>query len=242
MLQRVPKLLVIAMSVIALSTFTGSAAAQEGEETLTAVCIQGFEEPIHVEYLTDAQIAEIEGLEQDPNESPVPQIVGFPDPATGSCATENGELMEYDPDLTTPICVPSGPRGETFVVQFVANRYLPSYENVILADPETGACPDGESTEPIGDDTMSEDEPTADETGEVGNDADDSTTDAGMTDDDTVVADHDASEVIGLPNTGSGIPAQQDHSRTLFIALAGGASLSICQDDAEESPLVHPQA
>lgn len=211
MLRYVPRWLVTAVSVVVLSTAGGEVAlAQEGEETLKAVCVQGFEDPIHVEYLTDAQIADIDGLEQDPSEPPVPQTVGYPDPATGSCATENGELMEYDPEITTPICVSAGPRGETLVVQFVANHYLTAYDNVILADPETGACPDQDVAETPSDDSVT----TGDEvTGQNGSDSDTDTTGASTTSGSETV------ETTALPKTGTGAVVTQTNRHLVEAGL-----------------------
>lgn len=146
-MYRVPGWLFIAVSVAALSSFAGvgAAHAQDSGESLTAVCVSSFESPIVVRYLTDEQITAIEALVDDGTDIPPPKIVGYPDPETGSCATENGELKAYDPEHTTPICVPSGPEGNgPLIVMFYSNHYLPSYaayNDVILADPETGVCP-----------------------------------------------------------------------------------------------------
>ena len=142
-MYRVPRSLFVAVWLTAVASFAGTGAVQAQE--LTAVCVSSFESPIHVEYLTDEQIAEIEALVEDPAEPPPPEIVGYPDPETGSCATENGELKDYDPDVYTPVCVPSGPEGAgPLIVQLAINHYLPAYDAVILADPVTGACPDQE--------------------------------------------------------------------------------------------------
>lgn len=193
-----------AMLALLLAMTTGPVAAQdgEGEPGLTSVCVQGFEEPIHVEYLTDEQITEIEQQVDDPSEPPGPEIVGYPDPETGSCATENGELKEYDPEVSTPICVPSGLQSEgPLVVQFVSNQYLPAYNDPILADPETGACPVQESA----------------------GDGDDSTDDG--TADDGAVADNDSAAVSELPDTGAGVAAQQQGLSGLAALLAVSASM-----------------
>lgn len=148
---RVPRSLFIITTMAALSSIAcvGVAQAQESDGSLTAVCISSFESPIRPAYLTDEQIEEINQLEQDPLEPPVPEIVGYPDPLTGSCATEDGVLIPYDPELNTPICVPSGPeRNGPLVVVLAINHYLPGYENVVFADPVTGVCPDQETSGP----------------------------------------------------------------------------------------------
>jgi len=151
------KLLLIVAAIAALSSFGGvdAAQAQAAVESLTAVCLFSFESPIQVVYLTDDEITEIIQLERDPSEIPLPEIVGFPDLATGSCATENGELLDYDPKFTTPICVPSGPDGDgPLIVMFYSNHYLPSYaayNNVIFADSVTGACLNQLDPAPSGD-------------------------------------------------------------------------------------------
>lgn len=141
--------LFIATLTTTLLSFAGIGTVQgeDGDDALIAVCISSFEDPIHVEWLTEEQIAEIEALVEDPFEPPPPKIVGYPDPETGSCATENGELKDYDPDVYTPICVPSGPdRNGPLIVQLAINHYLPAYHNLVLADPVTGACPDANAT------------------------------------------------------------------------------------------------
>lgn len=214
---------------------SGSVAAQEGEATLTSVCVQGFEQPIRVMYLTDEQIADIEQQVDDPGEPPGLEIVRYPDPETGSCATENGELMDYDPDLTTPICVPSGLRGEgPLVVQFAPNHYLPAYGDVILADPETGACSDGESDDPVDNDTVDDSAANngtiADGAADAGNEVDTgdvSATNDGTTDDGVADADDEAGEATELPNTGVGVTTQQQGLGWLSAVLAGGASLML---------------
>lgn len=155
--------------LLTVSSLSGMGAAQAQESgDLTPVCVVGFESPVVVLYLTQAEIDEIEAewAAYDYTESPPPRITGYPDPATESCATENGVLKDYDPAFSTPVCVPSGPeRDGPLVPQFVSNRYLPAYENVILADPVTGACAQREATEDGGYDLIilvrnCEDEPS----------------------------------------------------------------------------------
>lgn len=153
-MYRAPRLLAILASIATLALFSsvGIAHAQGTGESLTAVCVIAFEAPEHVRHLTDEEIERINGLEQDPFEPPVPEIVGYPDPQTGSCATENGVLKAYDPETSTPICVPSGPEGNgPLIVEFAWNQYLPGYVDVILADPVTGACPNQLDPAPDGD-------------------------------------------------------------------------------------------
>ncbi len=142
-MYRLSKMLLIVAAMVALSAFAraGGSLAQGTDEPLIAVCVIAFEAPEHVRYLTDDQIERINQLERDPAEPPPPEIVGFPDPATGSCSTVNGELKAYNPETSTPICVPSGSDGNgPFIVEFAWNQYLPAYVDVILADPVTGAC------------------------------------------------------------------------------------------------------
>ena len=136
----------------------GGANAQESDGSLTAVCLLTFESAPAVYYLTEEEIAELDTDEpmNNPVGWPAPSIVGYPDPATGSCATENGELMDYDPVHYTPICVPSGPeRNGPLVVQWALTHYLepwltgPDAIDIILADPETGACPLDGTSEPL---------------------------------------------------------------------------------------------
>lgn len=130
----------------------GTTQAQGSDKGLIPVCVQAFESPVYVDYLTQAQIDEIEATwaAYDQSDIPPPQITGYPDPTTESCATENGVLKDYDPAFSTPVCVPSGPeRDGPLVPQFVSNHYLPAYEDVILADPETGACLQAETSEPL---------------------------------------------------------------------------------------------
>jgi hypothetical protein len=57
------------------------------------VCVQWFESPVLVEYFTQAQIDEIEATwaAYDYSDIPPPQIMGYPDPATGSCAPQAGD-------------------------------------------------------------------------------------------------------------------------------------------------------
>jgi len=183
-----------------LLTMSVPASAQE----TIPVCIQVFEGLPGVQYLTEEQIAEIEAIVEDPQESAPPKVVGYPDPATGSCATENGELLEYDPEFSTPICVPSGADGNgPLVVQFVFTHYLPAVEDPIFADPETGSCVQEETTE---------DETTPDES-ESGTDTDENTGSGTNTAADT------ASE---LPNTGTGTVATSND----LAAMLGFASVS----------------
>jgi len=137
------------LTVSALSG-VGTVRAQASDDDLIPVCVQAFESPVYVDYLTQAQIDEIEAewAAYDYSDIPPAQIIGYPDPATESCATENGVLKAYDPEFFTPVCVPSGPeRDGPLVPQFVSNHYLPGYEDVILTDPGTGACPQQEVTE-----------------------------------------------------------------------------------------------
>lgn len=134
--------LALLLAVFALS---GSAAAQaQGSgEGLIPVCVQGFESTPGVQYLTQAQIDEIEatGAAYDQSDIPPPQVTGYPDPATGSCATENGVPVDFDPEFFTLVCVGSGPGGDgPLVPQLAINHYLGNADDVILADPATGAC------------------------------------------------------------------------------------------------------
>lgn len=63
-------------------------------------------------------------------------------------------LEAYDPETSTPICVPSGPEGNgPLIVEFAWNQYLPAYVDVILADQVTGACPNQLDPAPDGDNT-----------------------------------------------------------------------------------------
>ena len=137
------RIIVSTLSAFALLiTMWGTASAQEA----IPVCIQGFEGTPGVEYYTEAQIAEIEAVVDGPGDIPSPKVTGYPDPATGSGATENGELMEYDSEFFTPICVLSGPEGDgPRVVQFAINHYLTEESEVIYAAPVTGSCDDDSS-------------------------------------------------------------------------------------------------
>lgn len=182
------------MMSLALAALGGgtTVAAQDGE--LTPVCIQAFETAPYVAWLTDAEIEEINQLEQDPAEPPVPEIVGYPDPETGSCATENGELKDYNPDVYTPVCVPSGPDHDgPLVVQWVYSIYAVPEAGVILADPETGACPGDEDASTGDEDTSGGDEDTG--TGD------------------------DSGEVSDLPRTGAGAMAADAAHQAMPITL-----------------------
>jgi len=132
---------------VSASEGTDAVQAQASGDDLIPVCVQWFESPVLVEYFTQSQIDEIETTwaAYDYSDIPPPQIMGYPDPATESCATENGALKDYDPAFSTPICVPSGSeRDGPLVPQFESNHYLRGYQDVILADPVTGACPQQE--------------------------------------------------------------------------------------------------
>ena len=172
------------LSVLALLlTMSVPASAQE----TIPVCIQGFEGTPGVKYLTEEIIADIEATVEDPRESASPKVVGYPDPATGSCATENGSLLEYDPEIYTPICVPSGAEGDgPLVVQFAINHYLSEDSGVIYADPDTGSCAevDTSGSAPGGGDS-------------------DSGTDEGSTSE--------------LPDTGAGIITGDDQSALMIV-------------------------
>lgn len=177
----------------AFALFLTMSVPASAQETIP-VCIQGFEDTPGVQYLTEAQIAEIEATVPDPNEPAPPKVVGYPDPATGSCATENGELMEYDPAIYTPICVPSGPDGDgPLVVQFGINHYLEGATDVIYADPVTGSCAEEDTSE--------------------------SAPGGGNSD-----ADTDEGATSGLPNTGAGIAAGNDHPALMIILGLASAS------------------
>jgi hypothetical protein len=183
---------IAAMALALTGLGGGSVAAQDGE--LTPVCVKAFEDAPHTEWLTDAPIEEINQLEQDPAEPPVPEIVGYPDPETGSCATENGKLKDYDPNVYTPVCVPSGPdRGGPLVVQWVDSIYAVPEAGVILADPETGACPGDEDASTDDEDTSGGDEDTG--TGD------------------------DSREVSDLPRTGAGAMTPDASEQAAPIAL-----------------------
>lgn len=123
--------------------YTTVAETGTNDRNLIPVCVQSFEAAPSVQYLNQAQIDEIETTWAAYDESDIPpsQITGYPDSATGSCATENGEPIDYDPDTYTLICVPSGPEGDgQLVPQLAINQYLQGAEDVILADPDTGGC------------------------------------------------------------------------------------------------------
>jgi hypothetical protein len=183
---------VAAITLMLTGMAGGSVAAQDGETT--PVCIEAFETAPYVEYLTDDQIAELEATEDDGTDIPPPKIVGYPDPETGSCATENGDLKEYNPDVYTPICVPSGPeRDGPLVVQWALTHYLTPASDVVLADPETGACPGDEGTS-TGDD------------------------DASGGDEDTGTGD-DSGNVSELPETGAGTMAENASGQAASIGL-----------------------
>ena len=200
------RLLLAAVAAIALlltSLAGSSVAAQDGD--LTPVCVKAFEAAPHTEWLTDAQIEEMNQLEQDPAEPPIPEIVGYPDPETGSCATENGELKDYDPDVYTPVCVPSGPnRDGPLVVQWVYSIYAVPEAGMILADPETGACPG--------------DEGAGAESGDEGDDGA-STGDDTSSGADDEAASGDSSGATTLPRTGSGAMASQASEKAAPIAM-----------------------
>lgn len=187
-MHRTPKWLLTAVYVLVFSSFAGLGAvqAQTTDEQVTAVCIVAFETAPYVEYLTQEEIAEIEALVEDPAEPPPPEIVGYPDPETGSCATENGELKDYDPDVYTPVCIPSGPeRDGPLVVQWALTHYIIPESDVILADPVTGACP-GSGT------------------GETGEN-DDAAAKQDSSDDGTGTGEIGESETTALPDTGAGV-------------------------------------
>lgn len=133
--------------LLAVSASSGVdvAQAQGADGDLIPVCVQGFESTPGVEYLTQAQIDEIEATwaAYDNKDIPPPRITGYPDPATGSCATENGVPIDYDPAVYTLVCVGSGPEGDgPLVPRLAISRYLTAESDVVLADPETGACPE----------------------------------------------------------------------------------------------------
>lgn len=227
----------------------GAAQAQETDDTLIPVCVENFESPVHVEYLTQAEIdgIEAEWAAYDNSDIPPPRIVGSPDPATESCATENGVLRTYDPAFFTPVCVPSGPEGDgPLVPQFVSNHYLPGYGDVILADPVTGACdqdgavePDDIGTDPVAsDDTVNQ--PVVEvpaETRDAG-DADDPGPEANVThgtspDGGEAItvgsgdqADSgDNHDITALPATGSGTAPTDADRVLLLMALSALAAL-----------------
>lgn len=136
--------------VISAFSSMGTAQAQGSDEGLIPVCVQGFESTPGCKYLTQAQIDEIEATwaAYDQSDIPPPQITGYPDPATGSCATESGVPVDYDPEFYTLVCVGSGPEGDgPLVPQLAINHYLGGADDIILADPETGACPQEEVAE-----------------------------------------------------------------------------------------------
>ncbi len=172
------------LSVLALLlTMSVPASAQE----TIPVCIQGFEEGPGVQYRTQEQIADIEATVADPGESAPPKVVGYPDPATGSCATENGELLEYDPEFFTPICVPSGAEGDgPLVVQFAIPHFLTGASGVIYADPDTGSCAEEDTSE--------------------------SAPGGGNSN-----ADTDEDPTSTLPNTGAGIITGDDRSALMIV-------------------------
>ncbi len=203
-----PMRLLVAVAAITLlltGLAGGSVAAQDGD--LTPVCIEAFETAPYVEYLTDEQIAELEATVDDGTDIPPPKIVGYPDPETGSCATVNGELPEYDPNVYTPICVPSGPdRDGPLVVQWALTHFLPAFSDPILADPETGACP-------------GEDGPSTGEDGSSGEDEGASSGDDGSAAEAEDAASGTASETTALPRTGAGATAPDASGQVMPAAL-----------------------
>ena len=232
-----------------------------GAETVTddgeliPICVQYFESAPSVQYLTEAQIDEIEAIwaAYDQSDIPPPQITGYPDPATGSCATENGVPIDYDPDSYTLICVPSGPEGTgPLVPQLAINQYLQESEDVILADPDTGDCSpddasspepgegdDGATVDPTSADTAVDDAVrggntaedgdgtvTEDETNtEVASTDDPVETDSGGTADTEVINGTSGDDVTELPNTGAGRATNGSASILLVTLLSGIAVL-----------------
>ncbi|HYH11140.1 MAG TPA: hypothetical protein VD789_02205, partial [Thermomicrobiales bacterium] len=189
---------------------------------LIPVCVQGFESTPHVQYLTQAQIDEIEATwaDYDQSDIPPPQITGYPDPATRSCATENGVPIDYDPEIYTLVCVASGPEGDgPLVPQLAINHYLDT-DTAILADPDTGACSQDETTddEEAGSSEETGDSATEDASGEsVSGDGSEGAERDG--------ADDDDGEVTSLPSTGVGVTATEADSPALVLALGGFAAL-----------------